>query len=66
MWEDLEEELSKLTGKYVVIDLSEPDHWKVFIGYDCVRVTHRFYDQYRDTEKYIIAEVRKNLPEYFL
>jgi len=66
MWEELEEEISKMTNQYVVIDLSEQDYWKVFIDHSCVRVNHKFYEQYRDTKKYITDEIKKELPEYFL
>ncbi len=65
MWEDIEDELSKLTGQYVAIDHSE-DYWRVFIDCDCVRVPQNLYQQHKDTQNYIIDEVKKEFPEYFL
>ncbi len=65
-WEELEEELSKITGEYIVIHFHDNEN-QVYIGQEkVIKFKQKNFQQYKDTRDYFVKKLKKYAPEYLL
>ncbi len=65
-WQDIENELSKMTGEFIILE-PNGEKLKIFIGIgDVVKIKNKQFQQTNDTRNYIVKKMREKAPEYFL
>ncbi len=65
-WQELENELSKMTSEFVVIDFYDNEN-RIFIGQEkVIKFKQKNFQQYKDTRDYFVKKLKKYAPEYLL
>ena len=66
MWQELEVELSKMTGELVIIDFYDNEN-HIFIGQEkVIKFEQKLFKQNKDIRDYFVKNLKKFAPEYLL